>query len=99
MYIYVLYIYILWMVAKSCNTKRMVFHPNYWDVDHLPTGAGFRKTIHQLRQAGKDVKENLKNWAKQQEAELAEDGHGDNYALRKLVINMDQLLLDNWYPL
>ena len=25
------------------------------------------------RQAGKDVKENLKNWAKQQEAELAED--------------------------
>jgi hypothetical protein len=45
------------------------------------------------------VKENLKNWAKQQEAELAEDGHGDNYALRKLVINMDQLLLDNWYPL
>jgi hypothetical protein len=26
-----------------------------------------------LAQAGKDVKENLKNWAKQQEAELAED--------------------------
>ena len=25
-------------------------------------------------QAGKDVKANLKNWAKQQEAELAEDG-------------------------
>jgi len=24
-------------------------------------------------QAGKDVKENLKNWAKQQEAELAEE--------------------------
>ena len=50
-------------------------------------------------QAGKDVKENLKNWAKQQEAELAEDGHGDNYAPRKIVINMDQLLLDDWYPL
>ena len=30
----------------------------------------------QLRQAGKDVKENLKNWAKQQEAELAEDAPG-----------------------
>lgn len=37
--------------------------------------AGFYLEMFWLKkcQAGADVKENLKNWAKQQEAELAED--------------------------
>ena len=97
MYIYVLYIYCGW-VRNPAIPKGWFFIQTTATLTIYQLVQDFA-TIHQLRQAGKDVKENLKNWAKQQEAELAEDGHGDNYALRKIVINMDQILLDDWYPL
>ena len=44
----------------------------------------YRDSLLHWCQAGADVKENLKNWAKQQEAELAEDG--DSWFLKVIEL-------------
>ncbi len=65
------------------------------------TGPNFTKTFHQTirisRQAGADVKEDLKNWAKQQEAELAE-AWAIVFGSRNSHVNSN-MVLTRWAPM